>query len=33
MVRRRKLNKGNYQFVFLAIIIVVLLILLMMMMG
>ena len=33
MVRRHKLNKGNYQFVFLAIIIVVLLILLIMMMG
>jgi len=33
MVRRHKLQKGNYQFVFLAIIIVVLLILLIMMMG
>jgi hypothetical protein len=33
MVRRHKLNKGNYQFVFLAIIIVILLVLLIMMMG
>ncbi len=33
MVRRHKINKGNYQFAFLAIIIVILLILLIMMMG
>jgi uncharacterized membrane protein YsdA (DUF1294 family) len=32
MVRRHKINKGNYQFVFLAIIIVILLIMLLMMM-
>ncbi len=33
MVRRHKLKKDNYQFVFLAIIIIILLILLIMMMG